>query len=243
MARVVAADTVQEEVHHAEPRRVVHDLPAMQRLVLEETLLVRVQLDVCGDVVVRRQEEATGAASRVAEALVRSWAHHLHDRLYQRTGRKVLAGTALGVLGVLLEQPLVGVAFDVGVERRPGLLVDEVDDQPAQLGGVLDLVLRLAEDDAQHPRLLAQRLQGVPVVRLQLVAVPPEERWPVEAGGDARRLAVGWPGALVGHLEEEQVGELLQVVAVGHAVVAQEVAVVPEATDDGLSGRAHTSPA
>ena len=38
---------------------------------------------------------------------------------------------------------------------------------------------------------------------------------------------------LVVHLEEEQVGQLLDVVAVRHAVVAQDVAVVPETLDDG----------
>ncbi len=38
----------------------------------------------------------------------------------------------------------------------------------------------------------------------------------------------------MGHFEEEQVGELLDVVAVGHAVVAQDVAVVPEFLDDVL---------
>jgi hypothetical protein len=32
---------------------------------------------------------------------------------------------------------------------------------------------------------------------------------------------------LVGHLEEEEVGELLDVVAVGEAVVAEDVAIVP----------------
>ncbi len=38
----------------------------------------------------------------------------------------------------------------------------------------------------------------------------------------------------MGHFEEEQVGKLLDVVAVGHAVVAQDVAVVPEFLDDVL---------
>ena len=32
--------------------------------------------------------------------------------------REVLAGAGLGVLGVLLEQPLVGVALDVGARAR-----------------------------------------------------------------------------------------------------------------------------
>ncbi len=51
------------------------------------------------------------------------------------------------------QQALVGVALHVGVEADPLLAVDQVDDQPAQLGRVLDLVLRLAEDDAEHARL------------------------------------------------------------------------------------------
>jgi len=38
---------------------------------------------------------------------------------------------------------------------------------------------------------------------------------------------------LVGHLEEEQVGELFHVIAIGDAVVPEDVAVVPQALDDG----------
>jgi hypothetical protein len=37
------------------------------------------------------------------------------------------------------------------------------------------------------------------------------------------------------HLEEEQVGELLDVVAVGEAVVAEDIAVVPELLDNLLA--------
>ena len=43
---------------------------------------------------------------------------------------EILAGTALDVLGVLLEQALVGVALDVGGEAGPFFLVDQVDDEP-----------------------------------------------------------------------------------------------------------------
>ena len=46
---------------------------------------------------------------------------------------------------------------------------------------------------------------------------------------------------LVGHLEEQQVRELFQVVAVGEPVVAEDVAVVPEFVDDRLAV-AHASP-
>ena len=95
----------------------------------------------------------------------------IDDRLDQRARREVLAGAALGVLRVLLQQALVGVALHVGVDRQPVLLVDQVDDQPPQLGRVLDLVLRLAEDQAEHALLLAQFLERVAVVVEQLVAV------------------------------------------------------------------------
>ena len=166
--------------------------------------------------------------------------HDLDDRPDQRPRREVLAGAGLDVLGVLLEQPLVGVALDVGVERQPRLAVDQVDDQAAQLGGILDPVLRLAEDDAEHARLPAELGQEVAVVDLELVAVAGEQARPVEALGDERRGAERRLRLLVGHLEEEQVGELLEVVAVGEAVVAQDVAVVPEALDEAVLG-AHLS--
>ena len=73
--------------------------------------------------------------------------------------------------GVALEQPLVGVALHVGRHRRPVLLADQLDDELAQLGRVLDLVLRLLEDQAEHPALLAQLAERLAVVLLQLDAL------------------------------------------------------------------------
>ena len=49
--------------------------------------------------------------------------------------------------------------------------VDQVDDQPPQRGRVLDLLPGLLEDLAQHPRLLAEFFEDVPVVDFQFVAV------------------------------------------------------------------------
>src|SRR4051794_36540479 len=48
-------------------------------------------------------------------------------------------------------------------------------------------------------------------------------------------MAPGRLGPLVGHLQEQRVGELLDGVAVAEAIVPQDVAVVPELLDD-LSG-------
>ena len=60
-----------------------------------------------------------------------------------------------------------------------------------------------------------------------------QQRRPVKAPGNLAGLVPGRLAALIGHLEEQQVGELLDLVAIAHAVVAQHVAVVPELLDDG----------
>src|SRR5208283_2399101 len=53
-----------------------------------------------------------------------------------------------------------------------------------------------------------------------------DDRWPVEG-----RLRL-----LIGHLQEKQIRELLDVVAIAEAVVAQNVAVVPEFLNDSVAG-------
>ena len=52
-------------------------------------------------------------------------------------------------------------------------------------------------------------------------------------------MVIGRLGAFIGHFEEEQVRELLYVVAIGHAVVTEDIAVVPEFLDDMLGMSAH----
>ena len=76
-------------------------------------------------------------------------------------------------------------------------------------------------------------------MRLQLVSVAAEQAFPIVALWNARRLVIGWLRALVGHLEEEQVGQLLHVVAIGHAIIAQQVTVIPQALDNRLRCRTH----
>ena len=69
-------------------------------------------------------------------------------------------------------------------------------------------------------------------MRLKLVAVALQERRPVEVVRDGRRLVPGRLRLLVRHLQEEEVRELLDVVAVGEPVVPKDIAVVPEFLDD-----------
>ena len=65
----------------------------------------------------------------------------------------------------------------------------------------------------------------------KVVAVQVDETGPAVRIGNGGRIADFAP--LIVHFEEEEVGELFDVVAVGKAVVAEDGAVVPEALDDG----------
>lgn len=116
-----------------------------------------------------------------------------------------------------------------GLHNRPNLNLA----LPPQLGRILELVLRLVEDQPEQALLVAQRLKGVAIVIEQLVAVFLDEARPTVLLRHRALLVVRRPGALVGHLEEQQIGELLDVVAIRHAVVTQDVTVVPEFLDDG----------
>ena len=85
----------------------------------------------CPDELVGGEEEAAGARRGVEHRLAGTGAHAVDDGVDERARGEVLAGAALGVLGVLLQQALVGVALDVDIEREPALAVDEVDDETA----------------------------------------------------------------------------------------------------------------
>ena len=177
----VGANAVQIQVHHAQPGRVVHDLPAVQRPVPQVVPLVAVQRAVVlwvRDVIVRRQQEPARAAGRVGHRVRRPRPHHVHNRLDQRPRREVLPRPALGVLGVLLQQPLVNLTLHVDVQAGPRLAVDQLD-QPLQLRRVLDLVLRLAEDHRDEPRALPQRGQDCAVMALQRLPIQPHQALPV----------------------------------------------------------------
>jgi hypothetical protein len=52
-----------------------------------------------------------------------------------------------------------------------------------------------------------------------------------------RRAAV-----FIRHLEEDEIGELLQVIAVAHAVVTQRCAETPDFGNDGISAHENVEP-
>ena len=240
--RLIPADAVKVQVHDAEPGGAVHDLPSVKSVVPQVSKLSLVHAGTMVDyVVVSRQQEASCAAGGVADGGARLRAHDVHDGLNQRTRREVLPCAGLHVLRVALQQRLIGIALHVGAKGQPILAVDELPDQPGEHSRLLDLVLGLAEYDAERAGLAGQGFEYVAVVGLQLVAVPRHQAGPTVAFGDRWRLivrqqGVGRAAPLVHHLEEDEVGELLQVVAVGQTGVPQDVAVVPQLLADGGGG-------
>ena len=162
---------MKHEIHATESRDAIDQLDAAKLLGVEKRELFLIELVVIANEIVRDEKETAGAACRIANRLVRLRLHHIDDCADERTRSEVLAGAAFHVLGVLLQEPFVSVAFHVGVERRPFFLVDQVSDQPAQLRRVLDFVLRLAKDDADQSRFFAEFFERVAIMNLQFIAV------------------------------------------------------------------------
>ena len=164
---------MEKQVHRAEPRDAVHQLDAEERAALEVLLLRPVERVMLGQIIMRREQETARATRRITNGLPRLRRDHVHHGGDERARREILARAAFHVLGVLLQQPLVSVALHIGGEAGPLLLVNQVHDEPAQLGRVLDLVLRLAENDAEHARPLAEFLQRMAIMNFQIVAILP----------------------------------------------------------------------
>src|SRR6266404_7559211 len=233
---LVPADSVKVEIHHTQPCDSVYQLNSPQRVVLEPRLLLLIELIVgcVGDEIVSREQKAASTGRRIADCDARLRAHHIDNGFDQRPRREILARAALHVFGVLLKQSFVSVALHIGFKRHPLLAVDQVGDQTTQLGGILNLVLRLAKDDPQETLLFTESLKQVSIMNLQLIAVAFEQALPVVTLRYRVQLIEWRPGLLVGHLEEQKVGELLDVVSVRQAIVSEYVAVVPHLLNDLL---------
>lgn len=94
-----------------------------------------------------------------------------------------MAGAALGVAGIAFQQAFIGIALDIGAEDHPALLIEEIGDQALEFGGILDLVLGLAEHQPEQAVLFAEVLQNAAVLGFQLHAVFPHQGAPVVALG------------------------------------------------------------
>src|SRR5439155_1375711 len=83
-------------------------------------------------------QEAASPAAGVGDPLARPRLGDIDHCLDQGPRREVLAGAGLCVGGILLQEALIGVALDIGVDASPSLRFDQIDDEATQLGGILD---------------------------------------------------------------------------------------------------------
>ncbi len=77
-------------------------------------------------------------------------------------------------------------------------------------------------------------------MNFQIIAIRLQQYVPSETLGNGRGLVKRRPGLLIRHFEEQEKRQLLDVIAVGQAVIAQDIAIVPELLDE-LLGVAHVS--
>ena len=169
--------------------------------------------------------------------LARVGIDHRHHGVDQRARREVLSGAGLHLLGIALKQALVDRAFDVDALFEPAFAVDQADD-PLELGRVLDFVLRFEEDGADHAGLARQLVEYLGVALGQFLALQIAKPAPLAILGDRRAVRPQQAlrhklGALVVHLEKQQIGNLRDVGLVGYALVAQHMGVVPDFLDKG----------
>lgn len=156
---------MQVEVHGAEADDAGDDVGAAQGFGLEVGAGGFVEFVLLLDEVVGGEEEAAGAAGGVADDLAGLRLHDIDDGADEGAGGEVLASALVGGAGGLFEEAFVDGAFDVDVHAGPILVGDHFDDA-LEVGGVVDLVLGLAEDDADEAGLFAEVLEGVAVVDL-----------------------------------------------------------------------------
>src|SRR5687768_8600804 len=107
-------------------------------------LLIGIKVEV-GDGFGGGDQEPTSATRRIIDGFGRAGPHDLDDGLDQRTWSEVLACSRLEVGGILLEKTLVEVSLTSASRISQSCWSIKIDNQPAQLGRILDPVLRLAK--------------------------------------------------------------------------------------------------
>ncbi|OQA05563.1 MAG: Chorismate synthase [bacterium ADurb.Bin374] len=173
-------------------------------------------------------EESAAPAGGVDDGEIllpaRVWFHNTYNRLDERARREILAGPLLPFGCGLFQQPLERLALHVDVERSPLLLVDH-GNELLEVDGIVEPGHGLGEDVAQQPLCIAKFLQDAGVMVDERLTGEILQASPAAPLGNLDFL-------LVGHLQEQQVRELFDVIPVIDAVVAQRVTEAPEFVDD-----------
>ena len=220
---------MQQHVHTADAQHCGVEVIAVEGVLVEPSagsgVLVDAVAVVLEEILGGRDEKAAGAASRIADDIVRRRRGHVHHQLDDVARRAELPVLPGG--GNLAEHVFVQIALGIAVGHVDVVeLVDHVGQHPSRrhheegvlhvmgVGGSLIRALRLTHRFDEGKHLVAHRLEHL--LRRKLPETRPAQ--PVLAGGEHRILdRVACAGGLallarvqlVQSLDKEQVGELL----------------------------------
>ena len=221
---------MEHEVHEGEAVGILHMLHAVKGVGLILLLLglgEAVEVVVGAQVVVRGDEEAAGAGGGVLDDIGQLGLHHGDHAVDERARGEVLAGTGFLFVGVLFEQPFIHVAQAFLLGGIPVELVD-LGDERGECGGLFDEGTGVGEDFPRKGRAVGAEVNESDLVELQTVGrTLGLQIRPTMALGN---LVLG--ASLLGHFQEEEVGQLSDVLVIGDPVVLEDVAEVPELGDD-----------
>jgi hypothetical protein len=223
-------NAVEEKIHEGEASGSGDEVLAIVRAGLdaEDVLAVKSAFCLLHEPFVGAHEEAAGAARGVADREVGClpWVglHDTYDGLDKDARREILPCAFLALACCLLQKAFKGGAFHVDIEGGPFFLINHGNDA-LEVDGIVEARHALREDIAQEAFALAEGAKGVRIMVGELRAAEGFEALPVAPFGDLYL-------AFRGHFEEEEVGELFDVVPVVYAIVAEDVAKAPKFIDN-----------
>ena len=186
-----------------------------------------VEVAVLAQVVIGGDEEAAGAGGGILDHVIQRGLHDGDHAVDELARGEVLAGAGLLFVGVFFQQALVEIAEPFLPRGIPVELAD-VADEGGEGGGFLDEGGGVGEDLLHQSGAVRAEVDEGDLVKLE--AIGRAFRQQIRPTVFLRDLVLG--AGLLGHLEEEDVGEFGDVLVVGHAVVLEDVAEVPELGDD-----------
>ena len=184
--------------------------------------------------VVSCQEETASATGRVADSLADFWADAVYHRFDKRTWREILAGTALLILSVLLQNPFVYGSLDIHIHSEPVLLINHSDDF-FQIYRLLDFVDRFGIYSAYQPLFLTQPLQNLLVVIEKIHSVKFSERIPGASLWNSRFLIKKFDILLI-HFQEKKICKLSDIIGETDTLSGKDSGHIPHFFDKRLLG-------
>ena len=156
-------------------------------------------------------------------------AGHIDHGLDKGARGKILSGTALLILAVLLKDVLVNGALNVAIHHQPGFLIDESNDL-LEINRLVNFVLRLSVNGTDEVLLFAEYLQSLLVLVNQVQTIQINQVLPAVALRNGGFLSEHFH-VLVIHFQEEEVGKLGYVIRKTNALPGKDIGDLPHFID------------